>query len=94
MSHWGPMGIHLGYPVCCVREFCDHIKHDRMPGRIAGDGPWSGTGFIPCAAHRAQILAGVSVESLITNRRSRHPFPQFSMVEADEFMRGMGLALL
>jgi len=91
MSYYKMLGIHLGYPVCCVNEFNDLCEAGHMPGKLAGKGPWSGTGFIPCAAHREQIRNGVSVEALITNRRSRYPFPRFDNDEAHAFVAAYGL---
>lgn len=93
MTHWRAMGEHLGYPPCCVAEFVRLIEQGRMPGQIAGRGPWSGTGFIPCSTHRAQIRNHeVTVESLIANRRAKRPFPEFSIAESDAFIRGMTIA--
>jgi hypothetical protein len=38
------LGSKLGYPVCCISDFCDRVAFGlRVP-----KGPWTGTGFVPC----------------------------------------------
>jgi hypothetical protein len=80
-----PFGKELGYPDCCIKEFCDQppeLLHNNEPtkddigryeaGCINGDF----TGFIPCVKHSKEILSGkITLASLITNRNK--DFPQF-----------------
>jgi hypothetical protein len=81
-----PLGNSLGYPECCVKEFCSQppellkrIKpsKDDMRRYKAGciDGKF--TGFIPCAFHAREIVMGkITLASLIKNRSSNYPlFP-------------------
>ena len=85
-----PYGIELGYPKCCIKEFCDYppvwirflrMKNIPIPnGRLkydAGciDGKY--TGFIPCKKHAEQIINGnIKLEDLIKNRFPLfQPFP-------------------
>lgn len=79
-----PLGLDLGYPQCCVNEFCaqppellkgkptreDIQRHD------AGFLNNQFTGFIPCAKHSREIIAReITLESLIKNRSNE--FGQF-----------------
>lgn len=51
-------GLYLGYPVCCIFHFCDHMRQCRLTGPVPiypdddGTQPWIGTGFIPCPCCR------------------------------------------
>lgn len=72
-----PMGEMLGYPECCINEFCaqpPEILANRTPtdddeDRLNAsyiDGVY--TGFIPCVAHAKKIIAGeITLVSLIDN---------------------------
>lgn len=81
-----PFGKELGYPDCCIKEFCDQppallrrmkepTKDDKRrykAGCINGEF----TGFIPCAFHAKQITMGkITLQSLIQNRSEK--FGQF-----------------
>jgi len=81
-----PFGKDLGYPDCCIKEFCDQppqllrtnkpTKEDRRrykSGLIQGQF----TGFIPCSFHAKEITMGkITLVSLIKNRSSEFlPFP-------------------
>lgn len=81
-----PFGKELGYPECCIKEFCDQppaLLHKRSPTKDdkrrykAGciDGQF--TGFVPCAFHAREITMGkIALVSLIKNRSSNFlPFP-------------------
>jgi hypothetical protein len=73
-----PTGKALGYPDCCIKEFCDQPPEllkvltptDNDKRRfIAGciDGVF--TGFIPCNYHAKQIISGnITLNSLIKDR--------------------------
>lgn len=81
-----PLGRDLGYPDCCIREFClqppallkrsnptkDDIRRYKA-GCISG----KFTGLIPCAFHAREIAMGkITLESLIKNRNNKFPpFP-------------------
>lgn len=74
------LGVALGYPSCCVREFCDVTKRqsqgkspkrsDKLRLRAAYvDDVF--TGFVPCKSHAQQILKGkISLGDLINDRSS------------------------
>lgn len=79
-------GRSLGYPECCVQEFCDQppelmqatipTKSDRLRFKAAHvNGEY--TGFIPCKEHAKQVLSGeITLQSLIKNRDEKFPpFP-------------------
>lgn len=83
-------GIELGYPKCCVREFCQYppvfvrwhgikgipILHGKLKFDAGCvDGKY--TGFIPCTKHAHQVRDGkIKLESLISNRWFLfQPFP-------------------
>lgn len=81
-----PYGKKLGYPDCCIKEFCEQSPlvlkeskitqsdHDRFAAAKI-DGEYSG--FIPCIAHAKEILSGkITLASLIKDRSSEFPpFP-------------------
>lgn len=81
-----PVGKKLGYPDCCIQQFCDQPpellkltsvnENDRLRYDAACiNGEYSG--FIPCIRHAKQIMAGeITLESLIKNRDADMPaFP-------------------
>jgi hypothetical protein len=83
-----PLGNDLGYPECCIKEFCDQppIVLKQMKGRMSKEdkrrytaGCINGefTGFIPCKEHARQIVMGkITLLSLIKNRNNMFPmFP-------------------
>lgn len=83
-----PLGKLLGYPDCCIKEFCDMPpaiikkttpnKDDQRRLKSAYiQGVYSG--FIPCAAHAKQIVMGkITAASLIENRDPEFPpFPRW-----------------
>jgi hypothetical protein len=84
-----PFGKQLGYPDCCIKEFCDQppallrrIKKPSIEDKIryaAGCINGKFTGFIPCKFHAKEIIVGrITLASLIQNRNKKFPpFPQF-----------------
>lgn len=79
------MGRALGYPECCIKEFCDKTPDD-LSGEVSEDdkmrmkaamlnGKFSG--FVPCKFHAAEILKGhVTLPDLIVYRAAYlRPFP-------------------
>lgn len=87
-----PLGRELGYPECCIKEFCDQppalLKErernhqqpskDDMRRYKAGFINGEFTGFIPCCFHAKQITTGkISLSDLIVGRNEDFPpFPQ------------------
>lgn len=81
-----PLGIELGYPTCCILEFCNQPP-ELMTGKPTKDdkrrvkaghinNKWSG--FIPCSVHAKQIVMGkITLHSLIKNRKTSIPFPEW-----------------
>jgi hypothetical protein len=88
------LGESLGYPQCCIDQFCSEPPR-YYKNKIAADvimqmryqashvdGKY--TGFIPCTKHAHLILAGdIRIEDLITNRDSE--LPAFPLVGATDF---------
>ena len=83
-----PLGRELGYPECCIREFCDQppallknreATNDDMMRYMAGCIRGKFTGFAPCLFHAKEILAfKIRIEWLIKNRSSKFPpFPHY-----------------
>ena|ERR1043166_4899858 len=84
-----PLGKKLGYPECCIKEFCDQppalLKSRKNPTKDdkrrykAGCVDGQFTGFIPCARHAKEITMGkITLQSLIKNRDPEFPpFPNF-----------------
>lgn len=73
-----PIGEALGYPDCCIREFCNQppqllkgnpTKDDKRRHKASYvNGVY--TGFIPCAEHAKQIVQGkITLESLIDKEK-------------------------
>ncbi len=80
-----PYGKELGYPDCCIKEFCDQppalLKKMKEPTKDdkrrykAGCVDGQFTGFIPCAFHAKEIVMGrITLASLITNRNKDFPY--------------------
>lgn len=71
-------GNALGYPKCCIDQFCNEFQTGQFLNKSA-ERKKVGTlhGFVPCQEHAEEILAGkIQVESLIVNRDpSLRPFP-------------------
>lgn len=88
-----PFGRELGYPECCIKEFCDQPPstmngsptEDEILRYHAGciNSGLKGrvfSGFIPCASHAKQIMDGkISLSSLIQNRDKK--FPPFPLLQ-------------
>lgn len=98
MNHWQKLGAHFGYPACCVAHFSALCEQGRMPGREAAladpQGPWNGTGFVPCPSH-VEALRGktrASVAALLVNRQHSRPFPHSDDDEVERFIVGTSLA--
>lgn len=80
-----PFGKELGYPDCCIKEFCEQPPELMIgePSKIdqlrynAGCIKGKFTGFIPCKRHAARIyLRVLKLKSLIKNRSILfQPFP-------------------
>lgn len=81
-----PLGKDLGYPECCIKEFCEQppivlkyskpSKTDKLRFKAGCiDGQF--TGFIPCSDHAKKILHGeIKLIDLIKNRNANFlPFP-------------------
>lgn len=73
-----PIGKRLGYPPCCIEEFCNQppeLLRISKPSEIdkirykAGCINGKFTGFIPCSYHAKEIKQGnITLASLIQNR--------------------------
>lgn len=80
-----PLGKELGYPDCCIKEFCNQPpvllrnskpKKDDQRRYKAGCINGVFTGFIPCKMHAREIVMGkIKLENLINNRSN--DFPNF-----------------
>lgn len=87
-----PYGKELGYPNCCIKEFCDQppallkiaTKADKIRYKAACvNGQFKG--FIPCLSHAKQINKGeITLDALIHNRNPDFkPFPFEGHYEKD-----------
>lgn len=81
-----PTGRLLGYPECCIKEFCNQPPEflrrfqptkDDIKRYQAAHVNGKFTGFFPCINHARQILAGkITLASLIKDREVElPPFP-------------------
>lgn len=86
------IGRKLGYPYCCIKEFCDDTpkkmkginpSEDHKKRFKAGCINGKFTGFIPCIHHAKKILSKkISLASLIKNREKEFPeFPKWGHYE-------------
>lgn len=76
-----PIGEALGYPSCCVLEFCKQppqllkgkpTKDDKRRLKASYVNGFY-TGFIPCAKHAKQIVKGtITLESLIDKEKRQN----------------------
>ena len=84
-----PLGKELGYPECCIKEFCNdapeflkenapHEMHRLRYRASFRNGEY--TGFIPCEYHAKKILSGeMEIENLIHGRNPDFPvFPMYA----------------
>jgi len=82
------LGKALGYPECCILEFCDSIertavkeqqpnKKDKKRLKAAHvDGQF--LGFIPCLTHAKKINQGkIKLEDLVDTKQRSNEFPPF-----------------
>lgn len=74
---WRVFGLYFGYNSCCVQAF---IRHDVDPESYPKpDGPWIGTGFIPCepCGQRALDTYGHAWRhAFFKHRQSETAFPK------------------
>jgi len=73
-----PIGKLLGYPDCCIKEFCNMppksmkgVPSEDMVLKLeAGYMNHQFTGFIPCLEHARKIKSGqITLESLIDHKK-------------------------
>lgn len=84
-----PIGKNLGYPECCIKEFCQqppvyirYHKPTKDDARRYKAGCINGkfTGFIPCKEHAKQITMGkIKLEDLIDVVRRDAFLPDFPL---------------
>jgi hypothetical protein len=82
-----PTGKRLGYPDCCIREFCEqppilmrHSKPSKDDHARYKAGCINGkfTGFIPCKEHAKQIAQGrIRLVDLIDSVKRDNTLPGF-----------------
>lgn len=89
-----PMGILLGYPQCCIDEFCTqsprYLKSNKANPKDflrykAAHLNGKYTGFIPCYKHALQVLEGqTQLADLIKDRDKNFlPFPLAFPIELE-----------
>lgn len=85
------IGRAFGFPPCCAKHFCDRVDEGVAPPTVSGDGPWTGTGFIPCPDHAAKIRREgfqSTIDEINRDRDCPTPFP--STPDRDhEFVAGL-----
>ena len=89
-----PLGKSLGYPQCCINEFCaqppELLKRTRgtkadVQRYEAAHKNGEYTGFIPCHNHAKEILNGnITLESLIQNRDEKWGAFPYDYLESNE----------
>jgi len=79
---WFIFGIYYGYPLCCVKAFCDtgHLRRGKFdenyhPSQVEVANKDGGY-FIPCIKCAEKVLSGqCTVQDLISNRFAPKPYP-------------------
>lgn len=85
-----PIGHNLGYPECCIKEFCEQppvlmrhsepTKNDQKRYK-AGCVNGKFSGFIPCKEHAKQILmCKIKLHDLIDVKKRDPNLPVFPLV--------------
>ncbi len=82
-----PVGKQLGYPSCCITEFCNQPPEflkthsptkDDITRYDAAYINGEFTGFFPCIAHAKQIIAGkITLKSLIDTQKRDKELVEF-----------------
>lgn len=81
------LGIHLGYPECCVSYF---IKTCGAIGNPVDASIHKYHGFLPCVDCANKIRRGeTTLEGLITNRAHPQTFPNDSLLMNEEFFENL-----
>lgn len=63
------IGEFYGYPSCCIEHFV--AQGEKFQG------PWTGTGFLPCAKHAAYLLKSrAPIDSIFRGRKASTKFPE------------------
>lgn len=92
------LGLKLGYPACCVKEFCEQppelikAKRKNISDEIRYKASFLNgeyTGFIPCYHHAREIVSDeITLQSLIKNRDSRFSeFPADILIDKSFFSK-------
>ena len=76
-SEFVELGLHLGYPKCCVDNFADECSDlSRIINRPIRK--LTGTGFIPCQVCSDTYTDDELIETITQNRSSElPPFPHY-----------------
>lgn len=86
--YWKLAGQYMGYPQCCINDFCRNTTRMQATERqkIAGNE----TGFIPCPECAELVLSGKrTLQSLISNRVDPRPFPECDYEHFLTFINGL-----
>lgn len=79
LEWWQALGALLGYPECCIEDFCNR---DTLPTERR---PFDGTGFIPCPKCAAEARAIGLTEWLARNiAPNRKVATEFPMLRKDD----------
>jgi hypothetical protein len=75
LLQWEAFGLYYGFPACCTLEFMANRCADTQ--REFPNGPWLGSGFIPCAccAPVAQDMTRFISDVIQPQRLCSTPFP-------------------
>lgn len=75
------LGLWLGYPLCCIRNFAHRIaafregRFDDIPQQQKLDG----TGFVPCPTCHASKSEDALREEIAACRVCTQPFPEYEL---------------
>jgi len=87
MTAFKLLGLLLGYPTCCIKEFEEYfnaIKSGNYKPRE--DRKLKGTGYVPCETCNEKYSESQLIENIEENRVYRVPFPAKTMPEIDNLM--------
>lgn len=87
------LGIHLGYPKCCIDSFIFR-NINRIGIHAVQELVHNKNGFIPCFECSCKILQGeTTLDKLIQNRKHPETFPNDSLLLDDKYFESLKLRL-
>ncbi len=84
-DHWKAMGLHFGYPDCCIEAFVTGVNKCDTAGKYK----LQYTGYVPCKTCNETFTEEQMVATIEFNRWEEEPFHK-SILRANNFKGAMG----